>query len=1223
VQVELWAGALRRARRVSGPRRAGAVAPYRGLASFQPEDAAWFFGREDLTGHLAGLAGAAHGPLGESEAALPLMVVGPSGSGKSSLLRAGLIPALCGDALPAQEGDEGSWLLFSPGQAPMAALGVQLPAAAREQEDKPSREASEGGSRGVTTGPVPRLVVVDQFEEVFAACPDEEERVAFIGALSALCGQAVVVLGMRADFYGRALRYPVLASALQHRQVVVGPMTQDQLRRAIVEPARLAKTDVDPGLVELMLQDLLPPRSAQGGSPPGHEPGALPLLSHALLATWERSRGGKLTVADYQASGGIRGAVTRTAEEVYQSLGDGGREEACRLFLQLVQVTDDGMETRCRVPVSDLLAAPGHDAPAGDVLSGFVSQRLITIGENAAEISHEALLHAWPRLRAWIDEDRDGLRIRRRTDESARHWEEASRDEAALLRGGQLDVTAEWAAHPRNLWSLTTLARDFIAAGVAREQAEKDAERRRSRRLRRLAATLAVLLLATVALSGYSLVQRQAAITARDNADSRDLASEASQLRDQDVSVAAQLSLAAYRAAPTPEAVSALLDSTAGPAAARLIDSTEVVESVALSPDHRVLAVTADDGTLRLWDVTAPGRPAPLGPPLIHKTRNPLYTVAFSPDGHRIDAAGADQVIHLWTISDPRHPVAASSLNEPTSTVYSVIFSPDGRLLAAASADGTVFLWNAAATARPRLLARLAAPGGSVQSVAFSTDGNMLAAGSTDATVRLWSVTNPARPVPLGKPLTGPSKIVSSVAFSPDDSTLTAGSHDHKLWLWKITDPSSPDRLQPLPVDAGWVTSVAFSPDGTTVAAGTSASRIYQWDLASRRRTAVLPQAGTITSLAWRDPRLLIAAASDGAVHLWTLPSPVLDTDGGANSVAFGPDGKMLAVGSQDLELWNPAARTRLSTAPVPGAFANAVALGPNGILAAGYGNGTVQLWRTTHGTLTPFGRPLGATASGASVPHDVDPVESVAFSRNGQLLASGVDDGTVRLWNISDPVRPGQAATIPDAGTMVFGVAFNPDDHILAAASADNLTRLWDITTPATPRLLGKPLKGPASYAMSAAFSPDGKTVAVGSADRSVRLWNITRPATPAPIGSPLTGPEAYAYSVAFSPDGRSLAAGVTDHTVRLWSMTSISHPALMATLTSPTGAVFSVAFSPDGQTLAAASGEGTIRLWDTTPQAAAHAVCATAGQPLTPAEWARYAPGRPYAPPCPSQDP
>ena len=693
-----WMSTLNRIRRGPGRRPAATTAPYRGLASFQPEDAAWFFGREDLTARLVRLATAAPAP------GVPLTVVGPSGSGKSSLLRAGLIPSL-----PDRPGRK--LALFTPGATPLRELARQL-ARLAPSGPEPSRPEPSGlgppelgpaglgpaglgqpeldpaelgpaelgippensrieaalrsdpaqaarlipggsnpgdGSRS-TSGSAPGLlIVVDQFEEIFTACRDEVEQHRFIAAICALAGPAVVLLALRADFYDRALRYPELARALQEHQVVVVPMSRHEVRRAIVEPARLARLAVEDGLVELLLRDLAP--HSPDGSPAGaaHEAGALPLLSHALLTTWSRSHGGRLTVADYQASGGIRHAIARTADQVYGALGDDERDTARRLFLRLVYVADDAPATRSLVRLAELRDRPGDAVAPGDVLGRFVAERLITVDADTAQITHEALLTAWPLLRSWIDGNREGLRVRRRLSDAARAWDEAGRDPAALLRGGQLALARDWAADPVNRDSLGPLTRAFVDAGIVQERLQEAAERNRTRRLRRLVAALTVLVILTVALAGYAFQQRQAATSARNTAtaakntaQSREVAIEADQVRGQSAGLAAQLSLAAYRIAPTADARASLLESSGSPASARLIDSAGVVQAVSLSPDHHLLAVAGADGTLRLWDVTRPGHPVPFGTPLLAANRQePLYAVAFSPDGGLLAAAGA------------------------------------------------------------------------------------------------------------------------------------------------------------------------------------------------------------------------------------------------------------------------------------------------------------------------------------------------------------------------------------------------------------------------------------------------------------------------------------------------------------------------------------------------------------------------------------------------------
>ncbi|HKN55626.1 MAG TPA: XRE family transcriptional regulator, partial [Amycolatopsis sp.] len=381
--------------------------PYLGLAAFGPGDTKWFFGRERTTAALAGR-------IADSlESGLPLVVIGASGAGKSSVLHAGLRPALAGGVLPVHGSASWPVLVMTPTADPVGALSERaaklLGSDVAELADS-VRSRHWGSALRTALGPgrARLVVVVDQFEEVFTLCADEAERRDFIAALCDRSGAALVVLGVRADFYSRCLAYPELLEAVQNNQFVVDTMSDAELVEAITGPARAGGLELEPGLVEVLLRDLGPRRDSM-----------LPLLSHALLTTWQQRTGNRLTVAGYQLTGGIHGAVAATAERVYASFDDDGRQAVRRLLLQLVNVGEDE-DTRRR---GDRDRLAGSGGPSAAALDALAEARLVTLDRSAVQITHEALLRAWPRLRDWIEADRTGLRIRQRLTEAAESWD--------------------------------------------------------------------------------------------------------------------------------------------------------------------------------------------------------------------------------------------------------------------------------------------------------------------------------------------------------------------------------------------------------------------------------------------------------------------------------------------------------------------------------------------------------------------------------------------------------------------------------------------------------------------------------------------------------------------------------------------------------------------------------------------------------------------------------
>ena len=1214
--------------------------PYRGLLAFGESDAEVFYGRERLSAELTAklTARATDGGL--------VVVTGASGSGKSSLLRAGLLPILTrGQQVPGS----GRWprIVMTPTKDPLTELAARLAAvggpdalAVREglarhpdQADLAIRSAvlaeaaRRDEERSASDDSAARLVlIVDQFEQVFTLNPDlggEVTQQAFITALCSAAtnpvgpGQeppALVVIAVRGDFCDRCAAFPELAGALQDGLFVVGPMTESELRVAITGPAEAAGLRIDPALTDTILGDL----RVAGGN---RSAGVLPLLSQAMALTWEHREGDRLTSHGYAQAGGVSHAVQTGADRVYESLPAGQQPLARDVLRSMTVASSDGTVARCPVSREDLYTGLPHAARSDidAVLDAFAAERLVVLDGDTAQLSHDVLLRAWPRLRGWLEEDQASWILYGQLADAAAAWHDSHDDPSFLYRGAQLaalqQAVIRWSVNPARSPVLTSTQRAFQAASEL-------AAVRSSRRRRSGFAALALLTVLAVAASGLAFFQRAAAIRQRDQAIYNQVIAEALQFGTSDTPLAAQLNLAAYRIRPTQDLASRLLNTENTPLSSPLAAGAGGVDSVAFSAAGHILASGSSEGIVRLWDVTDPVRAHPLGQPLTGGT-GAVEAVAFSPGGHTLASGDADGTVRLWNVTDPVHP---GRLGRPLAvgagTVYSVAFSPGGRTLASGSLDGTVRLWNVVDPAHPRLLGQpLTGSTTGVETVAFSPDGHTLASGDADGEIRLWNVVDPARARLLGQHLAGGAGTVYSVAFSPSGRTLASGSLDGTVRLWNVVDPARARLLgQPLTGSTAVVVSVAFSPDGRTLASGDADGAVRLWDVADPAHPGPLgqPLPGSTAAVAWvafsPDGHTLASGSLDGTIRLWNLPQTVLGSRVGVVSVAFSPDGRTLASGDADgaVRLWDVAdpAHPGPLGHPLTGSAAavDSVAFGLGGhMLASGSLDGAVRLWDAAN--------PARPRLLGATPPSRLG-VMSVAFSPDGRTLASGDADGAVRLWDVTDPAHPallGQPLTV-GTGT-VYSVAFSPGGT-LASGSVDGTIRLWDAANPARPRPLGQPLNSRAGV-LSVAFSSDGHTLASGHYDGAVRLWDITDPAHPRLLGQPLTGSTAV-VSVAFSPDGHMLASGDYDGTVWLRDVTDPSHPRpLGQPLTGSTAAVYSVAFSPGGHTLASGSVDGATRLWNLSIQYVIQRICATAGG-LMPRQWNQYVPQLRYQPSC-----
>lgn len=1190
------------------------AAPYKGLQSFTESDAEWFYGREALVGSI----------LKRLQSSPFLAVIGASGSGKSSVVRAGVIPVISGKKQIAQVSylphNAHQWpvLVMTPTNHPVDSLAACLSVGTVSladisqlttdlAKDPPGfdllarREAARHNSDHL-------LLIIDQFEELFTLCQDEEERKAFINAVidhQNRAQVAVVIIVLRADFYAHCAQYESLRSAISQSQEFIGPMTAEELRRAIEEPARKGNWRFEPGLVDLIVKDV------------GSEPGALPLLSHSLLETWHRRSGRTMTLESYADSGGVSGAIAKTAEMVFnQKLDSDQRAIAQNIFLRLVNLGESAQYTRRRASLEELVPSGSKTVSVEKVLSLLIEARLVTSEAGFAQVAHEALIREWPKLRGWIEDDFENLRLHRKLTEASEEWNHFNQDEDLLYRGARLIEASEWfAVHPE---LPNQLERDFINA--SQDLADRQEEERQLQRNRELEtaqklaqseaaraeeqsnaanrlkirgknlrnALIGVGILATIAIIlgifAYASMQtaRQSALEAERQSKIsyvRELAAKSGSVVDRDQELAILLASKAVTLSNQAnlgeirEAQTALYQSLEKANFSQTLRChTDRVYLAVFSPNGHRIASTSKDGSVCIWSDTGE---------LIQKLEFPgeeIYTALFSPDSRQVVIAGNSPLIRIWQQNSP-----LVTLKGHTDAISIAMFSPDGGYILSASWDKTARIWNPDGT----LITTLVGHEQMLSFAQYSPNGKLIATAGLDNAIIIWQNDGT-----MLRKLTGHTALISSLVFTPDNTRLLSASWDGTARIWKLDDGSS----TPLIGHTQSINSIAINQEGTLALTASYDNTARLWSMKGELKTVLRGHTATVTAAVFSpDGQKILTSSYDSTSRLWNLDgSQIAVLRGHSNWVnisLFNSDSSRIVTSSWDntVRIWKTDELfdniLEGHTAPVTDAFFTP----DDQKLVTASSDSTIRTWSKDGTFISSFSVDIGPVNSAQLSPDaktillsgtknvaaiydlqgrklttftgHVDMVDGALFSPDMKYVATFSGDNTARIWN-SDG-KPLVTLNHPDS---INGIAFSPDSVMLATAGTDYSTRIYSIE--------GKLLQTiTTDYpSCSVAFLKDGKTILIGDSTGAIFIYS-----TAGNLIKQLTAHNDVITSFNLSWDGQFFISTGVDGSVLLWKISG----EFIASLEGHTTWVTRAAFNKSNSQVVTTSWDGTIRLW------------------------------------------
>lgn len=1187
--------------------------PYKGLRAFQEADVLDFYGREALVDRLVERI-QEPGPYSRF-----LAIVGASGSGKSSVLRAGLLPALRGGAV---EGSQ-DWFIVSllPGQHPLSELAQALEKISVERRagyesilQKDHEGLALAARIALPSDDARLLLVIDQFEELFTLTTNLEERDLFLNSLAfavtAADSQVQSIITLRADFYDQPLMHARLGDLFEERTQIVRPMKAHELTRVIRSPIERVGGVFEVGMVAEITAQV------------SENPGTLPLLQYALTELYERRDGNTLTRAAYQDIGGVLGALGKRAEQIYQGLSLPEQTAARQIFLRLVTLGEGAEDTRRRVPRNELEALAGSPTALDSVLEPFGAARLLAFDRDAAtrsatvELAHEALIREWQRLKAWLEQGRSDVRMQRRLAGAAAEWLTHEQDNGFLLHDSRLDQFEIWTAE--STVELASAEQKFYEASLRQRTRLENEEMARAARLQRLRENartrlrllVGVMVLATtiaIFLTSFALSQRS---DARSNASTATFAQGLAEL-EASTAIAAQeeaqrqAALAATSEAAAQANARAALQEAQIALANELATAAKALSPVSAEPELALLlAIHSAETSLMATEHMSVSSEDALRTALRAALPRPLFSLenggyragAINSSGTLLAVSGEHAErppgwVALIDMSPGRLGEEVALLEEHSSLVRALDFSPDGGQLASGSSDGTVRIWDLTSHQTIQSLPH----GGEVIDLKFGGIEDRLIAAGSDGIARSWDLETGQVAVFFR----GHSRPIVGLDVSPDGSLLATVSEDRSLRLW---DTSTGTQIGVFSVHADTVRDVFFSSDGTLLATVSVDGFTILWDVNKRQQVNKIcclfgvgqgfSQASPTGFAGSFAPGLeyLITAGLSRNFTIWTdfMESAARQTvpirPGGrvrtVNATFFSPDGLKLILasagnissqGSQnarldgELSIWDFSFGREIAPISFFGRGISNLAFDPDSDrLVSVDGKGLVTIWLLSSGP--------GGIQKEQVLPADAHrgSVTAVAFHPMAEQLATAGSDRFVRLWNVSGE-EPLLLESLRGHTLEISAIDFHPEGTHLASASADRTVAIWDLQALQDPLIL----RGHAAAVTDVKYNPDGTRIGTASADGTVRIWDGLSGASQ----QILRGHEAGTNSISFNSDGTKIVSTSDDHTAIVWA---IDTGEMLLTLTGHKNPVTSAVFTLDGKRVITSSEDGTSKVWD-----------------------------------------